>query len=479
MTLEEQRKYILEQRKKGVSDSQIASAIKSSSTGQKTQRGFAGEIIPTLASIAGGAGGAFLGGPVGAVAGAAGGAAIGETIQQNIEKSYGQREDINSGQIAGAGIIGGVTQGVGGIALKGASKVAGVLKPKIVQTIKFFSGYSDDVINRALQRTPGAVAAAKRGEPALNEIVRETSSSLQTLAKQNIEETRKAVNSFNKLSEGALGSPGLRRTVLKEGRKFVDNISNTLRSNYRVGVGKEGELYFNRPNLPSNIVSGSEQKAVQEAFNLVKSIQKNTSVKQIDAVLERMITLKTKTPVGTPTGPETKKIIGDMMEEVLSFTENLYPKYYSFLQENLPKRIMFNQSKEIFGSGANMSPSEVSKVAKRLLRLYDTGNLAQREGAEAVAQATGKDVLGAISGNIVKRDVPEMVRGIAPAPRAALLQAAQALPRQALKNYIATGKISGEITNNKVIKGILKTTGMTLDALMRDLVNLSTNKTSN
>lgn len=489
MTLEQQKQYITEQRKKGVSDSQIVAAL----NGQNQpgpQRSVAGELLPTAFSIGGGILGGIggsLGGPAGTVAGgvagAAAGGALGEAVQEGIERRYGQRSELNPGQIAAQGAISGGLQ----LAGAGIGKLAGfglkVARPTLVSWTSKLSGYADDVVERALQRTPGAVTATKEGEPALRDIVVSTAKGVSDLAKKTVAETKETVANLNKVSVQQ-GLPGTKSSLLGESKNFVRQTVDALRSRYNIGVNREGELIFDRPNVPSNIVSASDKGAIQSAYDSIRSVTNNVSIRHVDAVLERLMVLRAKTPAGTPTGAETKAIISEMMDDVVDFLGSVpkgygrgYPEYVQFLKDNLPKRVLINDAKELFGSSANLSPKEVSQIEKRLLQLYNTGNLAMREAAEEVGGEIGQDIVGTAAGTLIKTGDQMSVRAPNLTTRGLFEKAASALPRSIVRSYITTGKMTSEITGNPIVGFLVSATGLTAKAIMQEIANLAADKT--
>ena len=466
MNTQETKQYIIDQRANGIPDNQIYNTINKSKAISK-ERGFAGEILPTLGAIGGGIlgaiGGGFISGPAapagafaGGVAGAAAGGALGEYGQQKIEEFTGEREDIDVGQIAGTGIISGGLQAIGGpitkIAGKAISPVVKLVRPGIIKTMSALSGYSDDIVKKALERSPGAVAGIKGGEKVLADLVQKSASKISQYADDLVIANRKIIENLSKyISYGGPGKPASRNAVLKEGRKFVDNITTILRKNHNIGVSNDGILSFMRPNQPSRIVSGGEQKAIQEGFNLVQSIKNNTSIKHIDAILERLIVLKTKTPVGSPSGPQVKAIINNMMDEIQKFVQTTYPEYYKHLTTTLPKRIMVNEAKELFGGSKNLSPLEISQISGRLLQLYNTGRIALREGVEEIGKEISEDITGTVAGTIMKLDDAFSFRAQNLGTRNIIMRAIEGIPRKIIDNYVKTGEITGDLLKHSAV----------------------------
>lgn len=492
MNTEQQKQYIIDQRNKGVSDEDIFQTITSQNT-LPQQRSFSQELVPTAFSIGGGIVGGVVGagaGGVGAIPGAAVGAtaggALGETIQQGIEKRFGQRQSYNTPQIVGQAAISGLTEGVGGLAFKGGQLALKASRPTIVKMLSKVSGFADEVVARALQRTPGAVEAIQQGEVALKDLVIRVNQGIQKLASQTLKESKAKIAEFSKMSTGGAGLPGTRRGLLEDALNFTQKTISSLRRNYNIGVNKEGILQFARNVLPSRIVSGSDKSAIQEGFNVINSIKNNTTINHIDAVLERLMVLKSKTPSGTPTGGETKKIIGEMLNNVVKFVQSLpkkpygptYSQYADFLKENLPKRVMLNEAKEIFGSTSNLSAREISKIETTLLQLYNSGKMAFREGVEKIGQEVGEDPLGTISGTLIKAGDEVSARAKNLTTRGIIEKVAEFIPREAVKGYIATGKITGGLLSNPTLKAIAKTTGLSIKALVQQVANLMANKTS-
>lgn len=449
----------------------------------KSQRGFAGELLPTAGAIGGGIiggiAGAYAGGAgavPGAIAGAGIGGAGGEAIQQKIEKTFSGRQTLNPGQIAATGVTSAVLEATGIGAAKVLGTAAKALRPSIIKTFSYLSGYADEVVTRALQRTSGAVEGTKLGEVALSNIVTRSAKKIQELASTTLKEGRAVVAKLDKLhSLGGVGREGSRNKILSEGNKFVYNTIQKLRETYKIGIEKGDKLLFSRENVPSNIASVGDQNTIQEAFKWVNSVRNNTSIKHIDAIFERLITLKTKTPGGGPTGPETKKIIGDMMGYLKTFVEETYPEYSKFLADNLPKRVLIGEAKELIGDTANLSAKEIAQAEKRLLQLFNSGNLPLRKGAEELGAKIGEDLVGGSAGTLIKAGDEISVRAKNLTTRGIFEKLGEYFPRQFVQNYIKTGKISGELLNHPITKFLTTVNKATL----QEIVNLMEDKTKN
>ncbi len=472
------RQYILDQRAKGVPDSKIYDSLQNRSV--TSERGFAGELLPTIGSIGGGIAGGALGGPAGAIVGSGIGGGLGETAQQGIEKLTGTRESFSAGQVAATGATSAVLQGVAGKALQIGSRAVKAVQPSILKTLSWASGYADDVVKKAMERTPGAVEAIKGGEKTLSNLVQRSAAKVSKFADDLLKSSQKVVDDLSKkLSFGGPGRPGSRSNVLRQGKKFVENIVNVLRKEHNIGSSMDGKLVFNRPTQPSRIVTGGDQKAIQEGFDLVLGIKKNTSIKHIDSVLERLIVLKSKTPVGSPTGPQTKSIIGDMMSKIQDFVKTTYPEYYQHLTSNLPKRILANEMKELFGGSAHLSPLETSKISGRLLQLYNTGRLPLREGVEQVGKEIGEDITGTVAGTIMKLDDSVSFRALNLGQREMITKAIQSIPRKLIDDFVATGKLTGGLLSHPIVVNTAKTLGITTKAAGQFIANQLMSKEEN
>lgn len=459
--------------------------------GIENERTFIEEAVPAAFSVAGGIGGGILGaplGPAGIVGGAALGAAsmgaVGEGVQQTIEKSQGLRTEYSPRQIAETGLISGILQAafpVGGSLIKGGVQMA---KPQAVKLLSMLSGYAENVIQRALQRTPGTVTALKEGEKALTDIVKQTASGLQKYANQSLKEGKDLIERLSKQSGGGAGFPGTRQALLEEGDNFIGNVTRKLRENYNIGVEKGNELLFERGVEPSRIVSGTDKATITDAFRSMVNLTKDTTIKNIDATLERLMVLRSKTPGGTPTGGETKKIIGDMIEEIVGFARSLenvggkaYKEYADYLVDNLPVRVFINDAKELFGASAHLSPKEVTQISTRLLQIFNQGRGEIREFAEKVGEKTGKDIVGTSAGTLIKAGDEISVRAKNLTRRGMLEQVAQYIPRALIQNYIKTGDLTSFATN-PVVSTVVTLTGLTAKQIAQMLANLSQGKST-
>ena len=241
----------------------------------------------------------------------------------------------------------------------------------------------------------------------------------------------------------------------------------------------------------------------------MKSIVENPTIKNIDAVLDKMITYTKKTPAGTPTGAETKKIINTMIDNVQQFATDLYPEYGKYLQESVPLKVMIKDAKEFFGKTTKLSADEVRKITNKLLNLYKEGSVGLREGIEEggrnipgmkqFGQMAGEDITGRAGGTLVETGLPQGLKtggpGIgatvaggvagfalggpvgaafgATAGRQIAQQVIEFIPDAVVKSYVKTGKI----ISNPVLEAISKITGISLKTLMQEIINVSADKT--
>lgn len=471
------KQYILEQRNKGIPDEQIYDSLKNKS--EPAERGFLGKIIPTVTAIAGGIGGTALAPVAGSIGGAALGGVAGESLQQFIEEKFGNRKEQNFGQVAAAGVSSAATQALGlGIAAgvtKGAQSIISTLPPLkngIIKVLKVTSGYAENVINKALERSPGTLATIKGGEKILNDIVQRSAGKISQFANNLLDESRKQVNKLaTSISLGGPGQVASRNLILQEAKDFVSLVIKNLRIS-NIGAKKTGELIFGRLNRPSRIVAGSDKITIQEGFKWINSIKNNTSVKHIDAVLERLIVLKNKTPNGTPTGPETKALINNMIDEVMTFVQKTYPQYGSFLKDNLQKRITAVEMKDFFGGSAHLSPSEVSQISVRLLQLYNTGKMPIFNALEKISGKIGEDITGAAAGTLLNTGDQFSVRALKLTQRGLIEKVIEAIPRTLLLNYIKTGNFLGGLSQYPIIQTTAKTLGVSPTAVLQFANNL-------
>lgn len=493
------KEFILEQRAQGVPDEQIFDALQEQSK-PVAQRGGAGEFLPTAFAIGGGILGGIAGAPAagvgavpGGIAGAAAGGALGETIQQGIEKGFGQREEISGGQIAATGALSGAFQAVGAGVARGAGAVGSFavskLRKPMISFFKKLSGFDEGVITKALERQPATIEALEKGDEALSAVVKRAVVGLNELAKKFVKESKENLDKIVKdtplskdsLLAKALASPAqkfkaARTEVFNKVGDFTKKVTTNLRTNHNIGVNKSGELDFVRPNQPSRIVSGSEKGAVQEAFTLLTSIRDNLSLRHVDAVFEKLLVLKSKTPAGTPTGTETKAVIQSMIDDLTTFVKQVYPKsYVELLEKNLQKRVFINESKEILGSSAFPTPKDLSLAASRVLQLFNTGKLPIRGAIEEIGEKVGEDIVGTSAGVLLKGGGQTGISRFS--QRDLLNKVLEAIPQKALTNFVSTGKLTGELLENKVLVNTAKTLKISVKALLLEIANLSTEKT--
>lgn len=478
------KQYILDERKKGTPDEQIYASLKASNFGstamsapRSTQRGFTGEVIPTGGAIAGGIVGSALG-PIGGIIGAGIGGALGETGQQTIEKDIGSRESYDPAQIAATGASSMLLEGGAKVAGKVAGAALNKVRQPLVSVVSKLSGTADNILEKLMSRTPGAVAGVKEGEQALDNVIEKAAQKFHDFAKNSVTEWNKKLAELSKTE--SLGGPSQsasRNLLLAEGRDFVSSISKKLRQ-ANISVSKNGALNFARSQAPSNIVSGSQQQTVQEAYMWVKSLQEDVSVKHIDAVLNRLITYARNTPANSPTGPEAKALVNTMINDVLKFTDDVYPKVASEMRKNHETRYFISEMKQIFGTKPNPTPKEVSQMATKLMQIYNTGRLPIKGATEELGQKIGEDISGTVAGTLFKTAGQVSQRAKNLTKRGAVEKVLEAVPRKVVDNWVRTGKMTGDWASMPTVKMIMKTTGLTAKALLLELTNLSQDKTS-
>jgi hypothetical protein len=394
----------------------------------------------------------------------------------NVASQFAGNAGIRAAQTGGDVKDSLISGAIGGL-FAGIAPLASAAKPTFLKAMSFLSGYDDDVVRAAMERTPGAIAATKDGEPVLTSVVKQTAANLSKFANETLAEAKNTVAELSKLSGGGRGFPGTRQAMLEQGRKFVNNITSSLRSNNNIGVKQGSELIFNRATMPSNIVSRADQSAIQEAFHSVAAVAKDTSIKNIDAIMERLLVLKAKTPAGSPTGGETRKIIGMMMDEVLQFTKSLgpvspaYAKYAAFLEDNLTKRVFINDAKELFGASANLSPKEVTQITTRLLQLFNSGKSEMSAFAGEVGQKVGTDIVGSAAGTLLKQGDDISVRAANLTKRGIVEKVFEAIPRAVVREFVKSGNVTG-MANHPVLKLVASITGQSAEVLAQELASL-------
>lgn len=467
------KQFILDERAKGTPDSQIYDMLSSASTRFTVQgdegRGFVGELLPTGGAVLGGTIGA-LGGPVGAVAGAGIGGALGETAQQGIEKKLGQRQNFSTPQIAATGVASAAAEGVFQVGGKVISKVAEALKNPFLKFLGKISGYDEKVLAKALQRTPGAIEGTKTGESFLNNIVLRGRERIGKLATENSEQFGKEFTQLTKFYPRTIGP-----NTFKDIYGDISPFRQILRDN-RIGVDKTGQLIFERPlteagEASARINSTGEQGVIQRAYTEIQKLYKNPSLINSEAVLENLRALK---KFETQTGVQTSAVVEQMFHKAEEVVGGLYPKLLELRGRYGPQREMIADAKYLFGK-SETGARGVTMATKKLLQLFNTGNLAARQSMERFGEKVGLDVTGGAAGGLLKTGsnpgrVPYLTtRGI-------IEQVGEYLPREAIKSYVATGKITGELLNNPTIKFLIHATKGTARSVLQDIANLLENK---
>lgn len=447
------QEYIKQERAKGTSEIDISNGLKT--LNQNTERSFSGEIIPTITSTAGAIGGGILGipaGPAGVVAGGVAGAtlggAAGEGIQQGVEQVFGDRKGLNFEQAAAQGIKSGATELVfGPLGVAG-----GALKKPLVSFISKASGYADNVIEKALTRSPEVVSGAKQGEQFLSDVTLKTIKSVQQLAKQTLKETQEKITTLETLFQ-AKNTPQVFSSIKNGATQMVTKIEESLPNSgiFIENTAKGKKLIFDSLEKSSNIVSSTDKKVIYEALNSVSSIAKNPTIKNIDSILEKLVTLQKTPSKSGPTGPEAKAIVGKIIDDVTAFVEEtgkmnpIFKEYATFIKENIVKRSDIKDLKSIFGSKENPTAQELSRIQKRIINMWNFGEKPTRDLIENKGKDLAGDISGASAGAIIKETGKGEIGGTAAGSvQTAKTSILNVIPRKVLENYVKTGNLTGE-----------------------------------
>lgn len=445
------------------------------------RRSMLGEVIPTGTAIAGQIVGGRLGGLPGASAGGAILGGAGEALQQGIEKMTGEREKFDPSQIITTAAISGVSPGASkglGLAVKplqpAAKATANFIRPKIINTLTYLSGYGREVVENALKRTPGAIEAITGGEKTLTSMVKR---SIATMAKKSGEISAAFGKELNEIAKneslGGLGQTASRKLQLDEVGDFMRSAIRVLRGN-KIGVTKNGLLFEGTESKAgSRITSAAEQKNIKTAFKELSTILKNTSVKNVEQVLENIRALK---KFDTSTGRQASIVVQEIFEEAEKVAMKLYPKLGELRARYGTDRQMIEEGKDLFGKNFQPDAQDVSRVTKRLFDLYTTGNLEMRESAKKVGKVIGEDITGTVAGAIMKVDDAFSFRAKNLGVRGVIEKAIDLIPRTLIDNYVATGKITGSLLEHEAIKQIANALGVTTNAAAQWALNIAANK---
>lgn len=474
--------------KNALSDEAIYNQIVEQSTElrEKVERGFFGEILPTAGQMIGGTAGLFLGGPKGAIGGAAILGGLGETAQQGIEIATGQRKHLDPAQITAAGFTGAVLEPVGmavsGIGGKLLSKGKEFIEPgiskiraPIAKFLAKMSGFTDEMVHGLLSRAPGVKAGLEEGEKALEKVIVSARDKLGKLKGFVTDNFGKELD--NVIKNESLGGPGeeaSRAINLKEVGKFKLSAAQELR-NHNIGVDKDGTLMFQRTHAPSRITSVAEQKNIQEAFDLLTSIEKDTSTKHVEAVLERIRALK---KFESTTGAQTSSIV----ESIFSHAEDVATKLYPDLAEIRAKyglqRELINDAEDLLGR-KTLDAGEKKRIITKLQQLYNQGGQPVREAAEVTGEVLGEDIIGTTLGSILKGKVEAPSKNIPLTITSAFNRFLGSIPAKVVQEYVKTGKLGANVlVDNKFVQTFGTILQQAARGGSREAINLLEGKTT-
>jgi hypothetical protein len=436
----------------GISPQEIQKRI--DTTGQTSERGLSGEILP----IAGQTIGSFFG-PAGGFAGGV----IGETAQQELEKLGGSRESLNIPQIGVAGAVGaipferfaGLLKGIAKPALKAAKPIVEGIDTGLAKFIGRFTGLPEGAVDQTLKRTPGVIAGSKEGETAVLALVRAGRDNLGKLADEVSTAFGKGLEKVNKNYKYGETFHILN---MKEVGNFIGSATRELRAN-RIGVKNTGELIFEKGvetgKASSRISSAGEQKNIQKAYNELLKLKNNSSPKNVEAVLENIRALK---KFETSTGLQSSAVVENIFQQGEKLAKKLYPDLAKLRTEYGPQREIINDAKYLFGkTGIGKSDiAQESTAVRKILNLYNTGNLPLREATEQIGKALKLDIKGTAAGALLKEGEAYSFKASNLSEKGFLNKFIEGLPRKGLQNYAQTGSTLGGVQNAPLVKALQK-----------------------
>lgn len=402
------------------------------------------------------------------------------------------------------GVAGAQTQGDEGAmtttgVLSGALRAPGAIaqipavKNTLLKAFGFFSGYPKSWLEEALKRAPATVEATKEGVSHLQRMVREAFPKFRQFVGNFMKEGQQYVNKLSSSVASSGADPSKTPEGMAAAKNFVTNVINGLEKNFKIGFEPtDGKLVFNRQVNSSNIMSGPDQNTIQAAFGELKKLQ-NISISNIDSVYESIVSLIRKTPGGSPTGPETKKVLEGMLGELLNFTRALgsaakgdaagigqqaislrlpqeYAQYAAYKTNSLVTRTWINNIEKTFGfTTEHPNVKEEEGALTRMLQAFNENRGPTRSAAEAVGTAVGADFKGSSAGvRLNAASEPVTMRATGLSNRNALAKILEAIPRSLVRNYVKTGSLS-LLSGHPVIQGVAQLLGASAADIAKEI----------
>ena len=374
--------------------------------------------------------GEYLGGPLGAGVGSA----LGETLVQTAQNIGGQREGLDGKKIAVEGVTGALIPPafkVAGQGLKIAGKTVAetVLKPFIEKVgkplvevakagyqgiKKVLPGISDDSA-KTIKAFPLEVEqlATQKSVP-INPVVDKL---LQ--ARDKVGESLKTYQTeldkeFAKNAVGGTARPASQAILQQE-------VGNLTRSAIRVvnesNIGiKDGALVFNRFPNPSKIVNAGEQKAIQEVFDLLGTLEKDLTPRNVNSVLERINALRKYDPQQPASVVITKikNVIENGIKDIDTYkgVSAIRQKYAGDKEvidaiDSLVPNEMGDAKRAAIAKLKGLSKEEILSLEKETLAL-----IKEKTGVDLTKEISIWSAASEINPNLIPQDVGGLTRAV-------------------------------------------------------------------
>ncbi len=388
----------------------------------------------------------------------------------------GSAEKGSEGGLIASVIMSGL--GTAGKALSAANKWEG-----LATFMGKATSYPKQAIEEAFKRSTGAVSAIKEGQPVLNDVIAKTNAKIFQMAGAA---KRSATTMVNKMESGMkamykestrYGEKNTFDYLREQGGANIRKVAKSLDKTFNIGINENGKLDFDRAVNPSNIVSSAERNGIQDAFDTLQNAYATPTIKNIDATYNKLVSLLTKTPAGSATGPETKSVVNGLIDETMRFTKELgkvderYGQYADFVDKNITERVFWEKAKDFFGNEPHLkgASAEADKVANKLVGLYTDMKSGTKAEVEGLQKKAGTDLTGPAAATAIKEDVTKF--GSMPASaRGWINKALDYIPRKVVQNFIKTGTITG-LESNPVLEFMTKVTGMSIESILKEAIS--------
>ena len=414
-------------------------------------------ILPLAGAVAGGIGGAAAGAPSGpgafftGVAGAGAGGELGEWDEEGIEKLLGFRKDVSKSDVQNAATGSMIGQATG--------ETLNFVLPK---ALALFTGKAEETVKGILDNPENYTTGFKQGRKGLNSLVEEVSGKIgkwsQGLSDYYDQQIAPIAN--NVINDGGKALGGLMDNI----KALMDKNGITSAMDY---VGKSAGRLMPKLSLDfekSPLITQAEQTAVKKAYGFISDLNENSTVKEINDVIQKVGKIRYNGSIGETTGG---KIIGKMYDAMSTFINENVPELAKVKAEIQPAETLLKNVEKIIPQGIKGNAELIDKSSNEILNLIKGKGTEELQALEQGGKEVGKDIVNYAKGVDLSGVKPAGTSQYVRSPISVAYRALGAIPNELLKIPVAIEGM-GETGIQGIMKGLLKL-GMS-EATMKTII---------